>query len=197
MGFHERLRQFGFSSYSEYLDSDAWKAFRDRYRAGGKSMRCAVCNGTPVQLHHHDYSRVCQELLADVTPLCREHHEEVHAILKAEGWPVMKTGRVVRRIRAALPAQPVENKEALPSTKKSNRQRKRDRKNKQAPNKALNEFLKKDVAAKKLRERQAAKENRHKEKSVKQPQVTEKNWHDPVFLMKMAALGIRRPTGFR
>jgi hypothetical protein len=85
MKFADRLKELGFSSYEDYLRSDHWSGFREKYRLSGARMTCLVCNAKPIQLHHHTYSRLGKEYLEDVDPLCREHHIAVHDWLKSSG----------------------------------------------------------------------------------------------------------------
>lgn len=103
MKFSERLSRLGFASYEAYLDSDHWREFKAKYRAVGRSMRCAVCNGTPIQLHHHTYVRLGQESLDDVTPLCRADHTAVHAWLKAAGKFVEDSHKAIAALRGVKP----------------------------------------------------------------------------------------------
>lgn len=93
--FQERLEALGYARYVDYLASPHWEAFKESYRASGRSFRCAACGAGKVQLHHHTYERLGAEDLADVTPLCRPHHEEVHRLLK-------ESGRFVRDTRWAV-----------------------------------------------------------------------------------------------
>ncbi len=108
MRFSERLQSLGFSDYQTYLASPHWQEFKQCYRASGLPMLCAVCGSKPIQLHHHDYTRLGSEQLADVTPLCRTHHEEIHGVLKENRWPVNLTARAVLILRGAepVPASP-------------------------------------------------------------------------------------------
>lgn len=85
MKFSERLYRLGFATHSDYVQSDHWKSFRARYKAGGHRMTCLVCGTRPIQLHHRTYVRLGEELPGDVVPLCREHHVAVHAWLKSSG----------------------------------------------------------------------------------------------------------------
>jgi hypothetical protein len=80
--FHDRLKALGFHSYEAYLNSNHWIDFKKRYAAAGLSMVCAVCNITPVQLHHITYERLGCEEFIDVIPLCRTHHNALHDWLK-------------------------------------------------------------------------------------------------------------------
>lgn len=88
-------RDLGFDSYDAYLRSPHWKQFKASYKASGRSMRCAVCNHGPIQLHHHTYERIGQERLTDVTPLCGTHHQAVHDWLKERKLHVSRTASAV------------------------------------------------------------------------------------------------------
>lgn len=109
MTFTERIRSLGFSLYQDYLASEHWKSFRSRYRRSGRPMRCAVCNKGPIQLHHHTYSRLGQEFLGDVTPLCRAHHVAVHDWIRERNKPVSLTHKAIyqlRKVRGTKKAKP-------------------------------------------------------------------------------------------
>ncbi len=119
MKFSDRLQSFGYATYAEYLASERWAAFKESYRKSGRPMRCAVCFKGPIQLHHHDYRRVCEERIRDITPLCSLHHQEVHAKLKAEGWPVVRTHQVVAELRRGVRgAKKKAKSKTLPLTEK-------------------------------------------------------------------------------
>lgn len=84
--FSQKIIDLGFKSYEEYLNSDIWQNFRKRYFKSRRRKHCMCCR-TPnfeVELHHLTYDRLGKERLADVVPLCREHHEAVHEILKQQ-----------------------------------------------------------------------------------------------------------------
>ena len=82
MKFSQRLSALGFASYDHYLASPHWSAFKIVYQSSGRPMACQVCKSPKIQLHHHTYERLGQESIDDVTPLCNDHHEQVHKILK-------------------------------------------------------------------------------------------------------------------
>jgi hypothetical protein len=120
--FMESLTALGFATYGDYLAGEHWKQFKASYRASGLSMECAVCCGKPIQLHHHDYSRLGKEKLEDVTPLCREHHEGVHAWLKEhKKGNVAATHKAVAALRGDKVAKP-------PKRSKPQKKGKQDRK---------------------------------------------------------------------
>ena len=65
--------------------------FSKRYRESSLPQRCAVCDSTAIQLHHHNYRRLGAEKLTDVTPLCDQCHGEVHRHLKEHEISVERT----------------------------------------------------------------------------------------------------------
>lgn len=79
--YQDGLKLMGFRSYAEYLASDVWKAFHEFWKTSGCPCYCAVCGKEEYQLHHWTYSRVCNEDLNDVIPLCAEHHQLLHAFV--------------------------------------------------------------------------------------------------------------------
>jgi hypothetical protein len=97
-----RLHLLGFASYAEYLRSDHWAAFKERYRQSGLPRECAVCGKSKVHLHHHTYSRLGREKLTDVTPLCKPHHDLVHEWLRTIRKGVESTYEAVEGLKAGL-----------------------------------------------------------------------------------------------
>lgn len=78
------------SLYTVYMDSPAWAARRRDWYAGWLTMHgipptCAVCDRPwslrTGHLHHATYDRLSQEADADLVPLCRRHHEQLHSLL--------------------------------------------------------------------------------------------------------------------
>lgn len=68
------------AGYSEYIQSDAWKAKRRQYFARTKEPRCYVCekSGVPLDLHHKTYKNLGNERMMDLVPVCRNCHELIH-----------------------------------------------------------------------------------------------------------------------
>lgn len=96
--FHQKLAALGFNTYKEYLGSEHWKDFRKKFFRSKRAKHCACCpvRTIEVELHHCTYDRLGKELLKDVIPLCREHHELVHSLLDTRyGGDVMYTNRVI------------------------------------------------------------------------------------------------------
>lgn len=100
--FERRLTELGFASYESYLRSDHWSAFKRKYRISGALALCAVCGSAKIQLHHHNYANLGNESVSDVTPLCDQHHSEVHAWLEKTGGMVNATHKAVEALVASL-----------------------------------------------------------------------------------------------
>ncbi|KKL47443.1 hypothetical protein LCGC14_2335480 [marine sediment metagenome] len=84
--YRDSLAVRGYASYKHYLASEAWRAFNVWYRSTKQlPQACLVCGTVPFLLHHISYKRAGQELLDDVRPLCREHHEQLHRWLANHG----------------------------------------------------------------------------------------------------------------
>lgn len=86
--FHEMLRLRGYSSYDQYLASDAWKQFSQWYRRSDLPQSCLVCECKSVQLHHWTYDNIGQDRPCDVIPLCEAHHHALHCWLISSKTPL-------------------------------------------------------------------------------------------------------------
>lgn len=93
------LRRTGSLAYREYLRTQAWHWRRQHYfrdlRAAGFEPACQVCGlrldeAGSLDLHHLSYAGISQrpdgswvagEDNADLMPLCRKHHREVHRLM--------------------------------------------------------------------------------------------------------------------
>jgi len=67
--------------YREYLKTDHWKKIRKKALKYAE-YRCQLCNVKNVELHvhHRTYDNVGCEKPADLTVLCKLHHEQFHGI---------------------------------------------------------------------------------------------------------------------
>lgn len=82
----QRLRQLGYSSYWQYIDSPAWRSVRAHYRNSGLPQDCKLCGATEkIVLHHRTYDRVGEEELTDLAPLCFSCHSMVHQLERVCG----------------------------------------------------------------------------------------------------------------
>lgn len=75
-------RKWTKAQYNDYLQTDTWRIKRDAALAyyGRKCYLCgAAGDGVQIDVHHNTYERAGGgELMSDLTPLCREHHEMFH-----------------------------------------------------------------------------------------------------------------------
>jgi hypothetical protein len=68
--------------YAAYIASEHWLDVKRRYRASRLPQCCLVCGCKSVDLHHRTYKRFGREHLTDLVPLCRDHHDECHRVIK-------------------------------------------------------------------------------------------------------------------
>ena len=100
--------------YSAWMGSAAWlehrRAWAGRWaEAHGTGPACQVCGTTwslrHGDLHHRSYARLAHEADADLVPLCRSCHGQLHRVLESStGWLRLgreaATDQVVARLRA-------------------------------------------------------------------------------------------------
>ena len=70
--------------YADYIHSKAWARrrrwwFREHRRRTGQEPVCVVCGEPNVDLHHLDYADLGAEAYGDLIPVCRVHHDRIHA----------------------------------------------------------------------------------------------------------------------
>ncbi len=67
--------------YADYLKTPEWRSIRNRALIGAGN-RCQLCGSRKnLNAHHNNYQRRGDELLEDLTVLCRRCHQEHHGIL--------------------------------------------------------------------------------------------------------------------
>jgi hypothetical protein len=80
--------------YAKYLSEDHWQNFSRAYRTDDSVLHeCYVCGSPHYELHHWTYSRIGNESMYDVIPLCATHHKDAHkatkqgvALAQAHSW---------------------------------------------------------------------------------------------------------------
>lgn len=79
--FWYRLRELGHATYGDYLRSEHWAEFRERYAKSKWRGVCKACYRRvgAFELHHKTYVRLGSEWLQDVVGLCHDCHAKVHA----------------------------------------------------------------------------------------------------------------------
>ena len=97
----ERLAALRSMPYVDYLETPEWRNVRMcALHAAG--WRCEVCNtDDELEVHHRAYERRGEEVLEDLTVLCRDCHQRFHdsGALAAGGTPPP-----TRRVRFVFPA---------------------------------------------------------------------------------------------
>lgn len=79
---NNKLRKLKIKSYQDYLQSNFWKAAKERYRTSDLPKHCLNCCNNYYELHHRSYARLGKERPTDLIPLCRECHQAIHNYLK-------------------------------------------------------------------------------------------------------------------
>jgi hypothetical protein len=98
--------------YNQYIHSEHWIDFRNRYKQSDRPQKCVFCDSTRFELHHLGYKNIWRETFDDVRPLCPEHHAMVHKLHRMNKIPLeefervsvlIKPGRIKRRKKKKKP----------------------------------------------------------------------------------------------
>lgn len=75
--------------YAAYLKSDEWQAVRRKSLTRKRNHFCRICGRKMDDLHHVSYRSIgTVHELYDIIPLCRMHHEMIHAYAKGQNVSV-------------------------------------------------------------------------------------------------------------
>lgn len=109
-------RRWGYTIYGqptrEYMQSDAWREFKERFFASNLQQNCFICfvpHQPDMQVVHHNFIRCGAENLNDVVAVCfncytRAREEYVKRGSKAEGlWYVVRALRDEYRVEHPEP----------------------------------------------------------------------------------------------
>lgn len=78
------VQTFGYKNYADYLASDCWRNFKEKYKNSTREQFCLKCGDPNFHLHHLTYDRICRERLEDVVPLCGDCHRREHELDKKD-----------------------------------------------------------------------------------------------------------------
>ncbi len=97
-----RLDKSAFQNYKTYLQSEVWKAsknrFFDKIRLLKKPFQCYCCfNPNNLQVHHRTYSRLGKEYLNDLVLLCGNCHKKTHEIAGCSDKKLYNAHRILKR----------------------------------------------------------------------------------------------------
>lgn len=92
----DEQQESGIMTYEEYLDSPEWKE-KQQAVLERDGHRCVACNRPDqLEIHHRTYERIGNELLSDLTTLCRACHGTISSAADVVHPP---TGTYVRHVR--------------------------------------------------------------------------------------------------
>lgn len=100
-----RLQILGSHSYRDYLRSEHWQSVRARFYAsklytGG--CHCCFATNKPLEIHHKSYKRLGCERLNDLIAVCRDCHQQTHALVgETTRRNIWNSWRKVRRRNAS------------------------------------------------------------------------------------------------
>lgn len=84
-----RDANLGEMTYADYLRSEHWAQVRQKASDRPSYQKCEFCNSMDIELHHTSYKWILtKHELRTVISLCREHHQAVHDLAKADGVSV-------------------------------------------------------------------------------------------------------------
>ena len=86
--------------YKKYLNSSHWKDVKQRYKASKLIQKCYVCGSKEkIHIHHKSYTRIGNEKLNDLIPLCETCHAKVHKYLRENKSGKTTLWNVARKVR--------------------------------------------------------------------------------------------------
>lgn len=85
------IRELGFKTYEEYLQSPLWASIRVRVLKK-KGVRCVLCKKWARHIHHRNYTRSVMngQSIRHLVPLCETCHELEHGIRRAASQTAVK-----------------------------------------------------------------------------------------------------------
>jgi hypothetical protein len=100
----KRRNVFGYDAYLQYLKSDEWKSFKNRYLKSNYKKKCYICwkpyiaNGS-FDFHHKTYNNLGKERMIDVIILCRDCHQSTHNLVRNGKSNLWGAARKLRRYK--------------------------------------------------------------------------------------------------
>jgi hypothetical protein len=93
------LKELGFSTYREYLQSDLWKSIRKRV-CKIKGDACFLCGNKATELHHNSYryKDLVGKRLRYINPICHSCHGKIE-FDDGEKVSVFKAAKSFKRSR--------------------------------------------------------------------------------------------------
>lgn len=103
--FYGVLINLGYSNYWDYLQSEQWRAIRQRVLELHKG-KCLFCPLNATQIHHTSYRRsvLVGTDLSKLIPLCRSCHQGIEFTDKGAKRTIIQARRIFYRQWRSLPA---------------------------------------------------------------------------------------------
>ncbi len=80
----KNLARDGFKSYGEYFESGRWREKAAEYSRSNLPQNCLVCHHHQFRLYHRTFTRIGNEFLLDLVPLCGKCHGKIMGYLRRE-----------------------------------------------------------------------------------------------------------------
>lgn len=96
---NELLKDYGFTSYQEFLNSEFWRAMKDSLKTKKSFQFCYGCgNGGKLEFHHWKYKNFLDGANSkNLITMCRECHEQVHKISRERNISFKSSAKKLRR----------------------------------------------------------------------------------------------------
>lgn len=75
------LKQLGYSSFNDYLNSNHWNLIKQNYKSSGRPLNCYICNSNNTQIHHKTYKNIGKESLDDLVTTCNNCYENIQKFI--------------------------------------------------------------------------------------------------------------------
>lgn len=97
---NNELKDYGFTSYQDFLKSDFWKAMREKLRSKPQFKKCYCCGSEDrIELHHFKYKNFLDGSSSkNIAPTCRNCHEKIHKLSREKNITFKHAARKIRQI---------------------------------------------------------------------------------------------------
>jgi 5-methylcytosine-specific restriction endonuclease McrA len=107
----KRLKELGYNSYAEFLESDYWAGVKAKARRRKHFRVCKMCGSTKnINLHHRSYKQLGQvHELINIVALCQECHKSIHDVAAGSAVSVrIATRKILKQVAKPnrLPRRP-------------------------------------------------------------------------------------------
>jgi hypothetical protein len=94
---NKKLKEMGFSSYSEYLSSKLWKYIKNKAKRKEAFKYCVICGGEDINLHHIEYNHIDKNTLVNIIPTCFSCHQKIHKEANKNNISLKSAVKIVKK----------------------------------------------------------------------------------------------------